>query len=257
MNLSGEYGSEQGKIELIISENIIYKYMNEVVKMILENKPEYKIYIDYLDKIYSNKFSKKITSEENDINALSLLTEIELGYTLHQLFEDVKYEPTINGKKPDWLVNSFGENLIFEVRKINPLEKDVTDTITRFKNGEYFGNTRTTFSFSQKEFEASMGKIIAKEESYRSLITEDNYKLLVYFDVVMLPCYCLTKDDFRGLFDFDKPTFPLSKYPTFIENVSGILAKPNFGGKVFISNNQSKYLLNNENLKILENLNEF
>jgi len=226
--------------------------MNEVVKKIIDNKPEYKKYIDFLDGKYSNRFSKKIASEQNDINALSLLSEIELGYKLNQLFDDVKYEPNINGKKPDWLVNSFEEKLIFEVRKINPLEQDVKDTLATFKDGKYFGNTKTSFSFSHSDFETTMGKIAQKEESYRSLITEYDYKLLVYFDVVMLPDYCLTENDLQDLFEFENPKFPLNNYPFFMENISGILAKPNFGNKIFIPNNKSKYLLKSENKKKLE-----
>lgn len=230
--------------------------MTEFLTKILDNKPEYRIHLNYLNKKYSDKFSKKLNSEKNEINVLSLLNEIELGYLLHQIFQEVEYEPKINLKTPDWLVNSFEDKIIFEVRKINPIEQNVLETIEMFKAGKYHGNINKTFTFSHSKFKSSMFKIAEKEEIYRKLITECGYKLIIYFDVVMLPNYCLTENDIKDIFDFDNPNFPLNKYPNFIENVSGVMAKPNFGNKFFIPNNQSKYLLNKENIRILQNINK-
>ena len=91
--------------------------MNKTAEKILNNKSDYKRNLDYLDLKYNGIFSKKLIKEKNEINILSLFSEMEFGYVLNQLFSDVIYEPNINGKTPDWLVKSENQNIIFEVKK--------------------------------------------------------------------------------------------------------------------------------------------
>ena len=97
--------------------------MNETAKKILNNKSDYRRNLEFLDLKYDGLFLGKLTKENNEINILSLFSEMEFGYALNQLFSEVIYEPKINGKTPDWLVKSEDQNIILEVKKINPIEK--------------------------------------------------------------------------------------------------------------------------------------
>src|SRR5690606_34709 len=81
--------------------------------------------LKYLDEKYNSIFTRKLEKENNEINVLSLFCEMEFGYLLNEIFDDVIYEPKIKGKTPDWLVISNNQKIIFEVRKINPIEDDI------------------------------------------------------------------------------------------------------------------------------------
>src|SRR5690606_29433634 len=119
-------------------------------------------------------------------NILSLFSEMEFGVLLNKLFSNVIYEPNIFGKTPDWLVISENQNIIFEVKKINPIEKELNNRIELFRNDEYFGNEQTSFSTSINDFIPQISKITNKEKVYRELITVHNYKLIICIDVIGL-----------------------------------------------------------------------
>ncbi|MDN3494193.1 hypothetical protein [Winogradskyella bathintestinalis] len=228
--------------------------MNETAEKILKNKTDYRRNLEFLDAKYNGIFSRKLIKEKNEINILSLFSEMEFGYVLNQLFSEVIYEPKINGKTPDWLVKSENQNIIFEVKKINPIEKELNNKIESFKKDEYFGNTQSSFITSINNFIPQISKITNKEETYRDLIKIDNYKLIICIDVINLQKDFITDNDLKEYLDFESKYSILKNYPEFCENVAGIIGKPIFGNLVFIENKNSKFNINKSNLNIIENI---
>ena len=225
--------------------------MNEIAQKILNNKSDYKRNLELLDSIYKGIFSKKLKKENNEINILSLFAEMEFGFLLNKLFSNVIYEPNIFGKTPDWLVISENQNIIFEVKKINPIEKELNNLIELFRNDKYFGNEQTSFCTSLNDFIPQISKITNKEKVYRELITEHNYKLIICIDVIGLQKDFITDSDLKDYLDFEFKYSILNDYPEFCKNVAGIIGKPIFGNMVFIENKKSAYKLNAKNLEII------
>ena len=196
-------------------------------------------------------FTKKLSSENNYINILSLFSEMEIGFYLNQKFSEVLYEPKIFGKTPDWLVVSNGQKIIFEIKKINPSESEIMNRINLFLNDEYFGNEHMTFCTSSNDFIPQLHKIVLKEETYRKLITENGYRLVIGIDVINLHKEFFTDNDLIAYLDFKNEYSILDEHKHLKDNVAGILGKPIFGNKVFIENPLSNFGLNSENIKIL------
>ncbi|WDF48266.1 hypothetical protein PQ459_07255 [Chryseobacterium sp. KACC 21268] len=228
--------------------------MNITAQKILSNKSDYRINLDYLDSQYNGRFTKKLTKEKNEINILSIFSEMEFGYSLNQIFSEVVYEPKLNGKTPDWLVKSENQNIIFEVKKINTLEKELNSKIELFKRDEYIGHQKTSFSTSRKNFIPQLSKITNKEETYRDLVCFDDYKLIICIDVIGLENDFITATDLRDYLDFENKYSILKDYPKFCENVAGIIAKPIFGNKIFIENKISKFGINKLNLDLISKI---
>ncbi|RNA62485.1 hypothetical protein D1631_11345 [Chryseobacterium nematophagum] len=220
---------------------------------ILTNKPAYLESLNYLDNKYNNIFFKKLDKEKDEINILSLFCEMTFGYILNQLFNDVKYEQKINGKTPDWLVNSNNQEILFEVKKINPKEDNLKEIIDSFKDDKYKPNI---FSIQSNDFSSQYSKVIEKEVKYRELIKSENYILIICIDAVSLPNF-ITNNDLKESFNFKKPDYSLKKHQKFCENVAGILGRAKFPqNPLFIENISSKYGLNRQNLDIINGLNK-
>ena len=228
--------------------------MNKIAEKILKNKSDYRRNLEFLDSNYNGMFTKKLIKEKNEINILSLFSEMEFGYVLNQLFSEVIYAPKINGKTPDWLVKSENQDIIFEVKKINPLEKDLNNKIESFRKNEYFGSRQTSFTTSIDDFIPQISKITNKEETYRDLIKTDNYKLVICIDVINLEKDFITDNDLKDYLDFESEYSIFKDHPEFCENVAGIIGKPIFGNLVFIENKSSKFNLNKNNLEIIEKI---
>src|SRR5690554_12793 len=225
--------------------------MNEITTKILSNKPDYLRNLQYLDGKYNSIFTRKLKKEKNKINVLSLLCEIEFGYLLNQIFENVFYEPKLNRKTPDWLVLSNGQKIIFEVRKINPLEEEIQDRIDLAKKDKYYGLTQKYFSSSRFDFQRHISKIAQKEETYRELIQKENYILVICLDVINLHKEFITDTDLKDYLDFKNRFSLIASESHFCKNVAGIIAKPIFPKTIFLENETSKYRLNKENLFLL------
>lgn len=229
----------------------MFNAMNKIAEKILNNKSDYKKNLIFLDLNYNGRFSRKLVKEKNEINILSLFSEMEFGYFLNQIFSDVVYEPDIEGKTPDWLVKSKNQNIIFEVKKINPLEEDLKTKIELFRNDQYFGNQQRSFSTSSNNFIPQISKITNKEKAYRDLITQNGYILIICVDVIGLEKDFITDTDLKDYLDFESQYSILADYPEFCDNVAGIIGKPIFGNLVFIENKNAKFRLNNDNLNII------
>ncbi|UZO80813.1 hypothetical protein NBT05_17970 [Aquimarina sp. ERC-38] len=225
--------------------------MNEIAKKILNNKSDYRRNLKFLDLNYDGIFSRKLIKEKNEINILSIFSEMEFGYTLNQLFSEVIYEPKINGKTPDWLVKSESENIIFEVKKINPIEKELNDRINLFKRNGYYGNQQNSYCTSITNFIPQLSKITNKEKTYRDLVTLNNYKLIICIDVINLQKDFITDKDLKEYLNFDDNYSILKDYPDFCNNVAGIIGKPMYGNLVFIENRTAKFNINDVNLNVM------
>ncbi len=226
--------------------------MNAIATKILNNKPDYLRNLQYLDNKYNSIFTRKLEKENNEINILSLFCEMEFGYLLNQIFDDLIYEPKIHGKTPDWLVTSNDQKIIFEVRKINPLEEEIQSRINSAKKDEYNGTTQTVFSSSPSDFYKQISKITQKEEAYRELIQSQNYILIICVDVINLQKEFITDTDLIDYFDFSNKSSTIRHNENFCQNVAGIIGKPIFPKDVFINNEIAQYKLNNKNLELLE-----
>ncbi len=228
--------------------------MNQTAQKILNNKSDYRRNLKFLDSRYQGIFSRKLIKEKNEINILSLFSEMEFGYLLNQLFSEVIYEPKINGKTPDWLVKSESQNIIFEVKKINPTEKELNNRINLFKKDKYLGNQQTSYCTSIDNFIPQISKITNKEKTYRELITFDNYKLIICVDVINLQKDYITDNDLKEYLNFENKHSILNDHLDFCKNVAGIIGKPIFGNLVFIENKKAKFNLNNDNLNIIRKI---
>lgn len=228
--------------------------MNVTAEKILNNKSDYRLNLAYLDLKYKGIFTKKLKKEKNEINVLSLFSEMEFGYALNQIFQEVIYEPNLNGKTPDWLVKSENENIIFEVKKINTVEEELNSKIELFKNDEYFGLKKLPPDISIKKFIPQLSKITKKEESYRELVCSDNYKLVICIDLVGLDNAFISDTDIREYLNFENKYSILNDFPEFCENVAGIFAKPIFGNKVFIENKISNFRLSKSNIDLINKI---
>jgi len=229
--------------------------MKKILTKILSNKPEYFQHIEFLDKKYNSIFTKNLLKEKNEINILSQLCEIEFGIIINNLFIDITYEPTINKKKPDWLVISNDQKIIFEVKNVNPNEKEIQKRINLVKEDKYSGLTNKSFTFTTSDFQSQISKITEKETTYRNLITCNDYKLIICFDVSNLQDDFITDTDIKQVFDFENKYSLINKFPDFCKNVAGIIVKPIFPSTIFIENKKSNFKLNQENLKILKTIN--
>lgn len=176
--------------------------MNDLTKKILDNKPDYLNNLKFLDDKYNSIFTKKFNKENNDINILSLFCEMEFGYLLNHLFSNVEYEPKIHNKT-HWLVNSHGQKIIFEVKKINPLEQIMQSRINLVKENKYLGINEGSFTNSINDFIPQFSKILNKESNYRNLIVQENYILVICIDVINLQKEFITDTDLYDFLDFN------------------------------------------------------
>jgi len=230
----------------------------KLINILEENKPEYFEQARVLDEILQTNFSNKIERENDDINLLSLIFEIEVGYHLCQIFgsNNVFYEPKIDNKTPDWLIEINNQKIIIEVKHLNPTEEEIKNRIEQVKNHQYTGLHHTSYSFSYYIFNKHLFKLFEKEEKYRTLI-EKGYVLLVYFSTVPLQHLFISDTDIPDLFDFKffhkyKQYKTYDKHRMFMFNVAGVIGKPIFGRTVFIENEFSENRLNSKNIQLFK-----
>lgn len=231
----------------------------KLINILEKNKPKYKEWARFLDERLSTNFSKKMDKENDDVNLLSLNLEIEAGYHLCQTFDsnNVFYEPKIDNKTPDWLIEINNQKIIVEVKLLNPTEEEIKNRIEKVKNQKYTGLNQTSFVFSNDMFDKHLFKLIEKEKKYRLLIGK-GYVLLVYFSTVPLQDLFITDRDIPDLFNFQffnkyKEYEFYNKHKMFMSNIAGVIGKPIFGETVFVNNEVSEYPLNKVNGQLLKN----
>ena len=177
--------------------------------------------IKKLENITGKQILKHLKNENHNINLISKLSEIKFGGILLNEFKDfLKYEPKINKKTPDWLVEIKNEKIIFEVLKINLPNYKMEKKISDFENKIGLPPSGTLVS---NGIFNDYGKIIAKEVIYRELIEKYSYKLIICIDASEFDKYIDNKD-IELFFDFKNLKSEIYKHPKFIDNVLGLIS---------------------------------
>lgn len=90
----------------------------------------FKSQTEFLSKIktFENKrninLTKMLAKIENTTEFLSTISEIRFGLFFDAYCSEIKYETNIDGKTPDWFVKINNQNIIAEVRRLNPTRSD-------------------------------------------------------------------------------------------------------------------------------------
>ena len=165
---------------------------------------------------------KRLENEKDKINQLSKISEIRFGEILLKEFRDfLKYEPNILGKSPDWLIETKGEKIIFEVLKINPQQCILQKEIYNYEN-----NTQPlSGAIISHGISKDYPKILSKEVAYRELIEKEKYKLIICIDASSLT-KMIDINDIKDFFNFKNKYAPISKHTKFVKNVAGLIAIP-------------------------------
>lgn len=218
----------------------------------LENNKNYIDDIVYLEKVTGKSILNGLLKNNDEINFFSTISEIKFGkYIVDKFGENLKYEPNIFGKTPDWLVEINGDKIIFEVLRINPPNERLLEKIESYKqdksNSDSCGVYIDLGCLNRNDLE----KIIKKEEKYRELIETKDYKIIICIDASDWDKK-IDVLDIKCSFDFENEKSP-TYYGYFTKNVSGLVVKPYFGNTEFIINNNVQNKLNDRTLNILKN----
>ena len=204
---------------------------------------KYKVDIKKLEELTGKSIHQKLIKERDEINFISKISEIKIGTYLAEKFQkNIEYEPKIDKKTPDWLVSLNGEKIIIEVLKINLPNEELTNKIELYKNGDYTTPPSEVFmglatlKFNDKK------KIESKEITYRKLIEDKGYKLIIGIDASDWEKR-IDVSDIKATFNFNTSN---SENNQFIKNVTGLLVIPYMGNIEFILNNNSKFKINPE-----------
>jgi len=215
----------------------------------LENNRHYVDKIIELENSTGKSILRKFETEKDDINFFSRLSEIKFGYLLLQIFrKNFQYEPNISKLTPDWLIEINGDKIIFEVLRINPKNEILNKIIDDHKNDV---ETPKSGAKITNGILSDYHKIFKKELTYRELIEQENYKLVVCIDASSFE-KLIDIEDIKVFFDFDKITSPVFGHGKFVENIAGLIVIPFMGKTEFLENvNSQKQLniLNRERIK--------
>lgn len=234
----------------------------DIIDKIFQNKPEIKKQFEILYSKYKNSFNKVLT-DKDQINRVSFISEVRFGFYLNKRFSFLKYNPTLLKKTPDWVTSDNLENIIFEVKQLNPDNTIFEDRINQVKNNNYKGITSQTIKlFSVKDIFPYLPKIMEKEKKYRHFIQSNNYKLVICINFTNLKSEFFTDkdlEDYLNLKDnyhyFLQEIEYLDKdnFDHFCKNVAGFLVIPKFGSEIFfIENKMCLNGLSKETIKHLD-----
>ncbi len=209
---------------------------------------KYKQDIEKLEQITGKVIFKKLIKERDKINLISKISEIKIGkYLVEKFINNIEYEPIIDKKTPDWLVNLNEEKIIFEVLKINLPNEKLNNKIESYENGEYsISSSGTSIGLASLTINDKK-KIENKESKYRKLIEEQGYKLIIAIDASDWEKR-IDVLDIKSSFNFDTPN---SEDNQLIKNIAGLLVIPYIGNIEFIPNKNSQYQISREGLNIL------
>ena len=144
---------------------------------------KYKSDIENLEKITGKTIYKSILNEKDKINFLSKISEIKTGRYLAKIFSyNIEYEPNIDKKKPDWVVETNGEKIIFEVLKINLPNEKLLKKIALYEDENLTIPNSGVFISLASLSKNDKSKIEYKVKNYRELIEKKGYKLIIGID---------------------------------------------------------------------------
>ena len=129
----------------------------------------------------------KLSTDKNEINFMSWLSEMKFGLRFDKVFQNLSYDYNINNQTPDWFVTSNGQTLVFEVVRINRQEQELLNKIDEFKNPKIqdkniVATIKHSGELDGKYFYGNINKISKKEIAYRKIVEEKNYSLIICVD---------------------------------------------------------------------------
>ncbi|MFD1316183.1 hypothetical protein [Namhaeicola litoreus] len=225
--------------------------MTKIMKRFLENNKEFLSDIEHLEKITGKTILKKILANSDEINFLSARSEIKFGKYLAEKFDNnLEYEPNILEKKPDWLVSTNEDKIICEVLRINIPNEKLQTKIKSYEANELNVDTSGCFVGLGCLNQNDLQKVLKKEKTYRDLIINDDFKLIICIDASDWDKKIDVKD-IKDSFDFKNDKSPFY-HKDFTQNVSGLIVMPYLGDTKFIHNISVKNKLDPKNLEILK-----
>lgn len=210
----------------------------------------YKDDIFLLEKI-TGKSIMSSKKGKDEITLLSTISEIKFGkYLLKKFGANLKFEPEISGKTPDWLVTSNNDEIIFEVMKINLPNEKLREKISASEVGKVEIKSSGAFFRPAILNLTDFHKILKKEIKYRALIEENSYKLVICIDTSDWEKTINIRDISDSL-DYYNTIDQNGEFRIFFKNVSGLLVLPFVGNTEFILNKKAEGIINPINLNIL------
>lgn len=94
----------------------------ELLEKFYDSNKKFKYEIESFIEPFKSIFLKKLCNEKNEMNFLSTISEFSFTQFFLSNNFDIAYEPKLNGKTPDFLINDF--SAICEVKKFNISEFD-------------------------------------------------------------------------------------------------------------------------------------
>lgn len=246
-------------------------------------KKNFLIEIETFSRKHSLSLFDKIRKEKDKRNLESLLTEAHFGLFLDKIGTSIKYNNVLGDSlTPDFSFVSAGQQIIVEVARINPVQKDMdiddeeTELIDRFRKenpGVPFMPQSHSITWKPDKLVGQSGAIAAKATKYKKVIDQQNkpFIICVYSTFISgLDRMDLThglygsvtslSGEYEGLgYAFNSPFRILDgalfyNNETVRETVSGILLKDHDGSFLFFRNFSSSNRLSKENLNLFNTI---
>ena len=202
----------------------------------------------------------KLLSDKNEINFMSWLSEMKFGLRLDKIFQTLLYDHKINNQTPDWLVTSKGQNLIFEVVRINLHEQELLYKVHDFKNSKtqdknIIATVKHSVVLDSQYFYGNIDKIAKKELVYKKIVEEKNYSLIICVDCSEIDLFTFY-NDFHDFFVADGKHGYFNRNISFGKNVSAIFVLVPFDGYRIIVNENCEHKLNEQNLSAIKQMSD-
>lgn len=200
----------------------------------------------------------KLSSDKNEINFMSWLSEMKFGLRLDKVFQNLSYEHKINNQTPDWFVTSNGQTLVFEVVRINKNEQELLTKIDEFKTPKIqdksiVATVKHSGVLDNQYFYGNINKIENKEIAYRKIVEEKNCSLIICVDSSEIDLF-IFYNDFYDFFIADGKYGYFNRNISFGKNVSAIFIQVPYVGYKLILNENCKNKLNLQNLCAIKQL---
>lgn len=227
--------------------------MPEFAREYFQEYPSLLAELQSLERRRNIRVFKKLIGEKSEINFYSWLSEMRIGLYLDGIVSQLFYEKNICNKTPDWVGTMNGQEIIFEVLRLNTNESELLQRIDEERKLRNFrkenpGVPVITYSgakvLSSEYCYGAQSKLQAKEFAYRQVVFESRMPFII--------CATPTLDTFIGDLDFfdflighNKGGFFYTD-ENFGKTVTGILLKTFWGGYVYFHNELARNQLNSE-----------
>ncbi len=204
-----------------------------------------------------NLFDRLLT-DKDEMNFMSWLSEMKFGLRLDRTFQTLLYEHNINNQTPDWFVTSNGQNIIFEVVRINRHEQELLTKIDEFKNPQnqdenIIATVKNSGVLDGKYFYGNIDKIGKKEIAYREILQKKNYSFVICVDSSEIELFTFY-NDFYDFFIADGKHGYFNRNPSFGKHVSAIFVQVPFDGYKIMLNANCDNKLNEQNLNAIRKM---